>query len=402
MGGPKRKASQGASEYSGAILPSVDRNLSLLFIVNTIVAVYWNMTGTFIPLFITSLGASVFQASLVIFVGGLAGASVMLPSGFLSDRYGRRTMIILSMAFLFMSPFLYSLADSWEETILYSVINTVAFSLFTPARMTMIADSVKLRSLGRAYGLMNLAWPIGGIAGPFLGGFIADNYGWAAFFYFLCAIALVCAGLSLFLGESRGKSKDEEDEKRSVSFGREVALVLVVFFLVHILGNAARGILGTVFPFYLTEHFGKTKTEAGIFFSVGFGLATLIAQLPSGLLADKLGRKKMMVYSVSMIPILSLAFTLTNDYVSTLLIYTALSGLWSATWPASSAYLMDISTISRRGVMIGFRLTAVRLGFTVGPIIGGFLWDTFGPAISFYTTTCFFVSSFVLILLLKE
>lgn len=383
-------------------MPSVDRNLSLLFVINTIVAVYWNMTGTFIPLFIRDLGASVFQASLVIFVGGLAATAVMLPSGLLSDRYGRRTMIILSMAFLFASPLLYTLADTWEETILYTMINTVAFSLFTPARMTMIADSVKMRSLGTAYGLMNLAWPIGGIAGPFLGGFIADNYGWGTFFYFLCVLALAGAVLSFLLGKSREKSKDEEEEKRSTPLGREVVLVLVVFFLIHILGNAARGILGTVFPFHLTENFGKTKTEAGIFFSIGFGLATLIAQLPSGVLADRLGRKKMMVYSVSLIPILSLIFPFTNDYVSTLIIYTALSGLWSATWPASSAYLMDISTISRRGVMIGFRLTAVRLGFAVGPLIGGFLWDSFGPAISFYTTTGFFVASFLLILLLKE
>jgi len=345
----------------------------------------------------------VFQASLVIFVGGLAATSVMLPSGLFSDRYGRRTMIILSMAFLFVSPLLYTLANSWEETFLYTVINTVAFSLFTPARMTMIADSVKLRSLGTAYGLMNLAWPIGGIIGPFLGGFLADSYGWVTFFYFLCVVALASAVLSVFLDESRGKSKGEDEERNeSVSFGREVTLVLVVFFLIHILGNAARGILGTVFPFYLTDHFGKTKTETGIFFSIGFGLATLIAQLPSGVLADRLGRKKMMVYSVALIPILSLVFPFTSDYVSTLVIYTALSSLWSATWPASSAYLMDISATSKRGMMIGVRLAAVRLGFTVGPLIGGFLWDAFDPAISFYTTTCFFVSSFLLILLLKE
>lgn len=390
-------------DYSGVIVHSVDKNLGLLFIINAIVALYWNMTGTFVPLFIRSLGASVFQASLVIFVGGLAATSVMLPSGLFSDRYGRRTMIILSMAFLFVSPLLYTLANSWEETFLYTVINTVAFSLFTPARMTMIADSVKLRSLGTAYGLMNLAWPIGGIIGPFLGGFLADSYGWLTFFYFLCVVALACTVLSLFLGESRGKSKGEDEERNeSVSFGREVTLVLMVFFLIHILGNVARGILGTVFPFYLTDHFGKTKTETGIFFSIGFGLATLIAQLPSGVLADRLGRKKMMVYSVALIPILSLLFPFTSDYVSTLVIYTALSSLWSATWPASSAYLMDISATSKRGMMIGVRLAAVRLGFTVGPLIGGFLWDAFDPAISFYTTTCFFVSSFLLILLLKE
>jgi MFS family permease len=383
-------------------LPSFDRNLSLLFIVNTIVAVYWNVTRTFIPLFVRSLEASVFQVSLVIFVGGLAATSVMIPSGLLCDRYGRRRMIILGTAFLFVSPLLYTLADSWEETILCYLTSTVAFSLFTPARMTMIADSIKPGSLGRAYGLMNLAWPIGGIAGPFLGGFIADNYGWTAFFYSLCAIAFMCIVLSLFLGESITRPRDEEEKTARSPFKKEVVVVLMVFLVIHILGNSARGILGTVFPFYLTEHFGKSKTETGIFFSIGFGLATLITQLPSGLLADRLGRKKTMVYSVSLIPILPLLFPLTSDYFSTLLVYMALSGLWSATWPASSAYLMDISKTSRRGIMMGVRLTAVRLGFTVGPVIGGFLWETYAPAISFYATAVFFAASFILILLLRE
>jgi len=383
-------------------MPSIDRNLSLLFIANALVAVYLNMTGTFIPLFIRDLGASVFQVSLVIFVGGIVASSVMVPSGLFSDKYGRRAMIILSMVFLIVAPLLYTVAGTWEETFLFNVIGAIAFSLFAPARMTMIADSVKLSSLGMAYGLMNMAWPIGAIIGPVLGGFIADNYGWATFFYLLCAIASAGMVLSLFLGESKRRPKGEEGKSRSTLFRREVALVLVVFFLIHILGNGARGILGTVFPFYLTEHFGKTKTETGIFFSVGFGLATLLAQLPSGFLADRLGRKKMMAYSVSLIPLLSLAFPFTSNYVSILVVYTALSALWSATWPASSAYLMDISGASERGTMMGFRMTANRLGFTIGPLIGGFLWDTFDPATSFYATTGIFAASFLLILLLKE
>lgn len=399
---PLSRVSQGIARKSDVILPSVDRNLSLLFVINTIVAVYVNMSGTFVPLFIRGLGASVFQVSLVLFVGGTAATAAMLPSGFLSDRYGRKGLMILSTAILFISPLLYIFAETWEETIMFTVINMLAFSLFAPARMTMIADQVRLSSLGKAYGLMNLAWPIGGITGPFLGGFIADNYGWTTFFFFLCALAFSCTVLTFFLSESMRRPKDKEERSASKLFSRELILILAVFSLIHILGNAARGILGTVFPFYLTEHFNRSMTETGVFFSIGFGLATLIAQLPSGLLADRLGRKKIMVYSVLLIPVLSFLFPFTDDYVTTLLIYTAMSSLWSATWPASSAYLMDISARSRRGLMTGVRLTAVRSGFTIGPLIGGFLWDAFDPAISFYTTTCLFASSFLLILLLKE
>jgi len=383
-------------------LPSVEKNLSLLFFINILVAVYWNMTGTFIPLFIRSLNASVFQVSLVLFIGGLVSTAITLPSGFLCDRYGRRKLIILSMMFLSSSPLLYAMANTWEETFLYTILNMVAFSLFMPARMTVIADSVKSKTLATTYGVMNLAWPIGGIFGPMLGGFIADNYGWTAFFYFLCIIAFVCTLLSFFITESMKKSENKGKKSDDNSFNRELILTLTFFFLMHIIGNIARGILGTVFPFYLTETFHKSKTETGLFFSIGFGMATIIAQFPSGLLADKIGRKKMMIYSVFLVPFLSLLLPFANDYFSTLLVYMAITGLWSATWPASVAYLVNISPASRMGFIIGIRQAAVRLGFTIGPLIGGFLWDTFDVATSFYTATFFFAVSLVLLSLLKE
>ncbi|MCW4020013.1 MAG: MFS transporter, partial [Candidatus Bathyarchaeota archaeon] len=226
-------------------------------------------------------------------------------------------------------------------------------------------------------------------------------YGWTSFFYASCVFAVICALLSLFLSESV-KHPEKEVEKNHKSFSRETVIILTLFVLIHVLGNTGRGILNTTFPFYLTENFQKTKTEVGVFFSLAFGVATFISQVTSGFTADRLGRKKTMTYSVFPIPFLALLFLFASDYVSTFLVYMAIMALWSATWPASAAYLMEMSSASRRGLMMGLRLTAVRLGFTIGPLIGGFLWDNFGMTTSFYTVTAFLASSFILILLLKE
>jgi len=84
-----------------------------------------------------------------------------------------------------------------------------------------------------------------------------------------------------------------------------------------------------------------------------------------------------------------------------LLIYMDITSLWSTIWPASIAYLILITPASKRGLMVGIRQMAVRLGFTVGPLIGGFLWDNLDPTVSFYAGIFFFAASFILILLLK-
>jgi len=382
-------------------MPSTERNLSLLFIINISAAVYSNMSTVFIPLFIRSLQASVFEVSLALFVGNASATVAMMLGGFFADKYGRKSAIMLSGIFWLIAPLLYVSAKSWPETVLYTAISSIAFSFFVPARAAMITDIVRRSSLGTIYGLMNIAWPIGGMLGPFLGGIIADRYGWTVFFYFLFFLALTYILISVFITESVERPRRMK-EKDSKILSRQILFTLLFFIAMHILANTSRGILRTIFPFYLTERFGKTKTEVGIFFSVGFGLATLITQIPSGFLADKLGRKKTIVYSILPIPLLSVLFLTTNDYLLTLLVYMAITGLWSATWPASTAYITDISPSARKGLMVGVRLTAVRLGFTIGPLVGGFLWDNFDVPIIFYVMALLMAVSLLMALLLKE
>jgi len=378
-----------------------ERNLILLFMINISAAIYANMSAVFLPLFIRSLEASVFEVSIVLFIGNAIATAMMLLGGYLSDRYGRkRTMMLCGFLWL-ITPILYISARSWPETIIYAAFSSAAMSFFNPTRAAMIMDIVRRSSAGKTYGLMNIAWPIGGILGPFIGGFIADQYGWTVFFYFLCLLAIIYLIINLFLVEGGRESRVLEREESKI-VTRQIILTLTLFILMHVFANTSRGILSTIFPFYLTERFGKTKTEVGAFFSIGFGLATLITQIPSGFLADNLGRKKTMVYSILPLPFLSVLFLATNDYMLNLLLYMAITGLWSATWPASTAYISDISPSSRKGLMIGVRLTAVRLGFTIGPLIGGFLWDNFDIPIIFYVLAMLMAASLLTALLLKE
>ncbi|MCD6325080.1 MFS transporter, partial [Candidatus Bathyarchaeota archaeon] len=183
-------------------MPSTERNLSLLFIMSVFASIYFNMTAVFIPLFIRSLQASVFEVSLVLFAGNASSTITMMLGGHLSDKYGRKRVMMLSGALWLITSLLYISAKTWPETILYTAVSSISLSFFIPARSAMIMDIARKSSAGRIYGLMNIAWPIGGLLGPFLGGMIADRYGWAAFFYFLCLLAFIYVFTNLFLAES--------------------------------------------------------------------------------------------------------------------------------------------------------------------------------------------------------
>ena len=100
-------------------MPSTERNLSLLFIMNVFASIYFNMTAVFIPLFIRSLQASVFEVSLVLFAGNASSAITMMLGGHLSDKYGRKRVMMLSGAFWLITPLLYISAKTRPETIYY-------------------------------------------------------------------------------------------------------------------------------------------------------------------------------------------------------------------------------------------------------------------------------------------
>lgn len=381
----------------------IGRNLTALFIVNLFTSLYITMVSPLFPLFIESLGASVFEISQVLFWGGLFATALYIPSGLLSDRYGRKKSIALSSLTAGISAFLYTFATSWELAIPGAMMFFGSFAFFLPARMALIAEGSRPKTRATVYGIMNIAWPIGGIIGPTLGGILVDTYGWAPLFYFVAITALLSLIPAFFLKETDKRNpKKSGKEPEGPLLSRKLLFILLLFLVFHVVGNTGRGILGQIVPLYLTQEFQVSKTQVGLFFSLGFGVAILIAQVPSGLLADKYGRKKVMAYCVSTIPLFLILWPWLNSYLLLVIVYMLIAGLWSTTWPSSVAYLMDLTSESRRGITVSLRQTAVRLGFTIGPIIGGYLWEAHGSATSFYASAVFFAASFLLVLFLKE
>ena len=377
------------------------RGLALLFAANIFISTIFYSTYVFIPLFIRSLGASVFEVGIVLFISNASATFTMILGGYLSDKYGRRKVIVLSGVAPLITPLLFMSAQRWFETIIYASLNIISVSLFVSSRAAMIIDLSNRESAGEVFGLMNTAWPIGGLIGPLIGGLVVDNYGWNFFFYFICTLAALYMLISLFLPESTKRFYEADMEKVKFSI-RQVASPLAFFIILHIIANMSIGALSTVFPFYLTEQFGKTETEVGIFFSAGMGLANLISQPSSGFLSDKIGRKKTMVFSVLPIPILYMLFTVTNDYLLSLFIYMGIYGLWSATWPSSNMYIAEIFPREKRGLAVGIRLTSVRSGTTIGPLIGGFLWDNYDIHTVFYFLAISMTMALLTALTLKD
>ncbi len=382
----------------------LNRELVLLFIINTIMSLGMNLTNSLRPLYIQSLGATVLEVSFVISITGLAGTIMRLPSGFISDIYGRRKIIILSILLAISPPLLYTFSSNWEQLIIWGIVYSIAFALFMPSRMAIVADYTSTANRMRVYSIMNLAFPLGSIIGPTIGGFLENTHGWNMIFYVATALYLFCLVPSLVL--SKPPRNTFEDDKKSSSKRAKIDLKflrpLLSFFFLNLFTGLGMGTVSPITPIYLMDKFNVSTAEIGLFISVGFGVTTILTQIPAGILADKIGRKKFIAICFALMPLLFILWTEVNNLILLLMVQMGINALWSMTWPASISLLMEHSPRNRRGLSSGLTQTGIMFGFAIGPYIGGYLWETVGMAFPYYASALFLILCIPTISFIKE
>lgn len=362
------------------------------------------LTAPLFPLFLQDLGADATEISLILASSGIVSTIFMAVSPILAQKYGTKKIMLISAIISIPPQIVFSITDRWEYAAPWTIVFNAAWALRIPAQMLFVAEHSQSGTAGRVFGFTNLVFPIANIIGPTIGGYLADVYGWNYAFYFTAAMYLICLFPLLLIKDMKATSSGTVggNTYKSLFTTNGLRRPVMTFSLSELLHTTGIGLANLVIPLYLTSRFGLTKTAVGFYFSIGGGLAMLLAQMPSGYLTDRYGGKKTMLQSLASIPIFFILYPFATDYYTLLLVYMAISGLHSATWPASTTYIINLVQPSMRGVAIGIRQTVVRLGFTIGPFLGGMLWQYSDYYTTFYVAGAISALSILLVITLPK
>src|SRR5262245_872166 len=153
---------------------------------------------TFLPVFLANdLGYSPYWVGGCLFVLQTAGFIAAPIAGHLSDKMGRRRIIMSSMAMTGVILFFMAFAGRSPAFVLF--IAFLGFFLFAirSVLQAWVLDATPKNMAGTSIGIMFCAQAIGAAIGPIVAGVIADHYGIMAAFYFLAA-SIVVANLFVF------------------------------------------------------------------------------------------------------------------------------------------------------------------------------------------------------------
>lgn len=136
-----------------------------------------------LPTIAGNLAATPSQASWVMTIYGVCLAVVLPLSGWITNRYGLVRTFVVAVLLFTLTSWLCAAARSFDQLLLYRALQGAAGGLLLPLSQSLLMRIYPAEKHGIALGLWGITSAVAPVAGPLLGGYITDNFGWPWIFY---------------------------------------------------------------------------------------------------------------------------------------------------------------------------------------------------------------------------
>ena len=360
--------------------------------------VFWQPFAVSLGLDMTSVGA--LESVMELF------KNVLEPSlGAIADSIGRKRLIVAREFLTVLASFAFFLAWSWHLLFVGVVLIGVA-NAFVSVWSAVVAESAEEGKLATIYGLLGTFYTGAGIAGSLGAGYITDAFGYQA----VCAVFAALALATLSLVRFRLRETIERSPKRIDWRSTTAALLrafnppkkLRGFYLAMVVDLFAFSTGVRILNGMLAKGYGCTPGMIGLCISA-MTVTWAVGQIPLSRLADRFGYARFMAASQFLACVMLGIIIYSKEFEYVLLAHFIL-GAANALWmPSEQAWIADnVSPSERAGSIAGF--SAFR-GFIAipAPILGGFLFDSFGFDVPIAVNLLLaFLDGLLILLLVKE
>ncbi|HRC07419.1 MAG TPA: MFS transporter [Miltoncostaeales bacterium] len=351
--------------------------LGIVFTTVVIDLIGFGIVVPILPLWAEDLGAS---ATVIGFLAASYSAMQFIFApllGRLSDRYGRRPVILISLLGSAISSFMIGFANSIILLFVARILNGISGASYSTAQ-AYVADITTKENRARGMGLIGAAFGIGFIIGPALGG--------------LCALVdkrlpfFVSGALALANMAIAWKRLPETDRRPAASGGRLAFLRRAIadrtvgpLVVITFLGTFAFTGMETTFSLLGRRRFDFDLTKASLIFAfIGIVAAVLQGKL-IGPIVDRMGERRVMNLGI-VLTAAALGLLAVTTNVVALFPVAALLAASGLVFPTVTALVSKASSDDEQGAMLGVLASASGLARAIGPVAAGALFDWAIPA----------------------
>jgi multidrug resistance protein len=317
--------------------------------------------------------------------------------GSLSDRFGRRPILIISLIGTCASFILFGLANSVFMLFAARILDGLTGGNISVAQ-AMVSDISSPKERAKNFGILGSAFGFGFVIGPAVGGLLS-RFGMKVPFFFAAGIAVIGVLLTIFLlketNENKGSIKEESGTfnfKSLITVLKKPVIGTAVF--IGFLLTMAQFTMLIGFQTFSVDKLKLNPTQIGLFYA-GFGITGILMQLAVPAI-------KKVIPSQSLILLIStllcLGMMILTGFATGFILFAAAIGIYGLfnglRNPMLNAIIADHNDESERGEVMGINQSYASIGQTLGPVTAGLI-----TAISIHSVF-FLASLYILIALL--
>ncbi len=384
-----------ASDPNSQNRPRGMRNVTVLGIVSFFTDFSTEMISGMLPLFIvTELGAS--KALL----GGIEGSAELvsyafrLVSGSLSDKLRRRKIfILLGYGLSTISKPFFSVSFNWIDVLIVRISDRIGKGVRTAPRDALISDSVTETTSGKAFGIHRTLDQTGAIAGPIAGYALLQFFDIRDIFILsLIPGVIAITILVFFVKEVIGKETTKVIQKNFLYLLKQNKPFTILLLITGIFGLGAYN-----FSFILLKSSDLGVIESSIpLVYAAINITHTAVSIPSGIIADRIGKEKVLILGYGVLLISSFLMVLLSGNFLYAFVIALIYGIYvGITETVQRAVLPKYVDSNLRGTAYGLYNLVIGVGFFIGNILFGYLWDVYSLGIAITFSSIFVASAMI-------
>lgn len=299
-------------------------------------------------------------------------------SGDLSDRHGRKKIIILGLFIYGSAQFAFSLSTELWMLFAARFFSGMGAAFIIPPMMAFVADITTLEGRGRGMGLLGASMSLGFMIGPGIGGFLSKISLFFPF-YFAAGAAIFAAILSIFIlpnpapvvSADKVAVKQENLFKQLKKSTTTPYFVMLIVMFVFSFGLAN---FQSTISLYVDHKYGYTPSQIAVLITVGGFVGVIVQTFVINPLFKRFGEMRVILFNLVVAAVSMMAILFVDLFWTILFVATIFSTATSLLRPAVNTLVSKLAG-EEQGYAAGMMNAYMSLGNMVGPALAGSIFD---------------------------
>lgn len=364
-------------------LKSAKRGFFPIFAVGLSISLGMSIGGTLFSMYATLyFNASNATIGLLASVSTLVSLLIALPSGVLSDKFGRKPMIILGLTASLVGVAILFLASSIRMLFMAQIVMGFSWPIFGPSVQALVADLASPANSGKAVGLYLLGPSIGMFSGPLIASLLLKFVSIRDTYLYSLIIVLLSLILAFWIKPARYTSQ----RPSRVPLGNFWETIKSKSVIATSLASASFFFLNssvmTFYPIYALEEYNADPAMVAAVFSLRNLALMLVRILAVTRLASRIGEKRLIVAALMASTSVAL-LSLTQSWRQSAIFITLTGVGHGIIFPMGAMIIAESTSSQERGTANSIYFLFINATGTLSPVLMGFAAEAWGMAVLF-------------------